>query len=185
MKTVTIFGSSIPDEGTEIYRQAQQLGRLLAEAGWAVCNGGYGGLMEASARGAQEALGHTVGVTCNIWPAHANRWIAEEIRTSSFMERLTTLIERGDGYIVLPGGTGTLAELALVWEMMNKSALARSMGGPRPLLVMAPYWQPVIGCLEQEGQMGAGSKKQRAPAMDLVTLIRSVDEAVAHLTSKL
>jgi uncharacterized protein (TIGR00730 family) len=181
MKTITIFGSSMPDEGTEVYRQAERLGRLLAEAGLTVCNGGYGGLMEASARGAKEAHGHTVGVTCKIWPAHANRWIIEEIRTSSFMERLMTLIERGDAYIVLPGGTGTLAELALVWEMMNKSSLARSMGGPRPLLVMAPYWQPVIGCLEQESQIAS---KMKPPAMDMVTLIRSVDDAVARLANE-
>ena len=181
MKTVTIFGSSMPDEGTEVYRQAHRLGRLLAGAGLAVCNGGYGGLMEASARGAQEARGHTVGVTCKIWPGRANRWISEEVRTSSFMERLVTLVERGDAYIVLPGGTGTLVELALAWEMMNKSALTRSMGGPRPLLVMSPYWQPVIGCLEQEMQMASGSKITRPPAMDRVTMIRSVDEAVARL----
>jgi uncharacterized protein (TIGR00730 family) len=185
MKTVTIFGSSIPGEATEIYQQARQLGRLLAEAGLAVCNGGYGGLMEASARGAQEAHGHTVGVPCNVWPASANRWIAEEIRTSSFMERLMTLINRGDAYIVLPGGTGTLAELALVWEMMNKSSLSRSLGGPRPLLVMVPYWQPVIGCLEQESQLALGSNRKRAPAMDIVTTIRSVEEAVARLKSGL
>ena len=113
MKTVTIFGSSIPGEGTEVYKETQQLGRRLAEAGFAVCNGGYGGLMEASARGARESGGHTIGVTCNVWPAAANRWIAEEVRTPTFMQRLLTLIERGDSYIVLPGGTGTLAELAL------------------------------------------------------------------------
>lgn len=122
----------MPGEDTETYRQAQRLGKLLAEAGLAVCNGGYGGLMEASARGARAGRGHTVGVTCVLWPAQANRWIVEEIRTTSFMERLRMLIERGDAYIVLPGGTGTLAELALAWEMMNKSALSRSMGGPRP-----------------------------------------------------
>ena len=185
MKTVTIFGSSMPEEGAEIYRQAQRLGSLLAEAGFSVCNGGYGGLMEASARGAREARGHTVGVTCALWPAQANRWIVEEIRTASFLERLITLIERGDAYIVLPGGTGTLAELALAWEMMNKSTLSRPIGGPRPLLVMAPYWQPVIACLKQEGEMGAGSKKPRAPAMDLVDLIENVDEAVAHLAGNL
>ncbi len=171
----------MPGESTEVYRQAERLGGLLAEAGWAVCNGGYGGLMEASARGAQEARGHTVGITCTLWPGPAKRWIAEEIRTTSFMERLTTLVERGDAYIVLPGGTGTLAELALAWEMMNKSALSKSMGGPKPLLVMAPYWQPVIGCLEQERELATGAARPRAPALGLVTLIETVDEAMSHL----
>jgi uncharacterized protein (TIGR00730 family) len=184
MKTITIFGSSIPCAGTEVYGQAQQLGRLLASAGFAVCNGGYGGLMEASARGARDANGHTVGVTCTIWPAHANRWIIEEVRTRSFMERLTALIERGDAYIVLPGGTGTLAELALAWEMMNKSSLLRTVGGRRPLLVMAPYWRPVIECLEQETKIGSRSET-KLPAMDIVTLIERVEEAVDRLKQEL
>jgi len=181
MKTVTLFGSSIPGEGTEVYQEAQRLGRRLAEAGFALCNGGYGGLMEASARGAQEAGGHTIGVTCDVWPATANRWIAEEVRTRTFMERLLTLIELGDSYIVLPGGTGTLAELALAWEMMNKSSLSRSVGGRKPLLVMAPYWQPVIECLEQEAELALGSNKVKIPAMEIVTMVHTVDEAVARL----
>ena len=185
MKTVTIFGSSIPGEGTEIYRQTQQLGRRLAEAGFAVCNGGYGGLMEASARGARESGGLTIGVTCNVWTSTPNRWIAEEVRTSTFMERLLTLVERGDSYIALPGGTGTLAELALVWEMMNKSSLSRSVGGRKPLLVMTPYWQPVIECLEQEMKLALHSNKIKAPAMDIVTMVHSVDEAVAHVIKEM
>ena len=184
MKTVTIFGSSMPGETTDAYREAQSLGRRLAEAGLAVCNGGYGGLMEASARGAREAGGHTIGVTCNVWTGAANRWIAEEVRTPTFMERLLTLIERGDAYIVLPGGTGTLAELALVWEMMNKSSLSRSVGGRKPLLVMVPYWQPVIECLKQETDLALHSNRLKIPAMDIVTMVHTVDEAVARLMTK-
>jgi uncharacterized protein (TIGR00730 family) len=185
MKTVSIFGSSIPGERTEVYQQAKQLGRRLAEAGFAVCNGGYGGLMEASARGAKEAGGHTVGVTCNVWTGTANRWIVEEVRTATFMERLLTLIERGDSYVVLPGGTGTLAELALVWEMMNKSSLSRSVGGRKPLVVMTPYWKPVIDCLEQEVKLALPSNKVRIPAMDIVTMVHTVDEAVAHVVKEM
>ena len=185
MKTVTIFGSSIPGEGTEAYREAHQLGLLIAQAGLAVCNGGYGGLMEASARGAREAGGHTVGVTCNVWPATANRWIAEEVRTVTFMERLLALIERGDAYVVLPGGTGTLAELALVWEMMNKSSLSQSIGGRKPLLVMAPYWQPVVECLQQETGLALSSNKVKIPAMEIVTMVHTVDEAVSHVIKKI
>lgn len=184
MKTVTVFGSSLPAENTPAYAEGRRLGKLLAEAGFAVCNGGYGGLMAATARGAREAGGHTIGVTCAIWPAKANPWIVEEVRTESFPERLTTLIERGDAYIVLPGGTGTLAELAVVWEMMNKSSLARTVGGRRPLLVMAPYWQPVIDCLKQEGQLHSGPPGWEAPAMGIIILIRNVDEAVERLRAE-
>jgi len=181
MKTVTIFGSSLPSEGSPAYEEARRLGRLLAERGLAICNGGYGGLMEASARGAREAGGHTIGVTCTIWPAPANPWIVEEVRTNSFLERLTTLIQRGDAYVVLPGGTGTLAEFALVWEMMNKSSLAKTIGGRRRLLVMAPYWQPVIDCLEQEGDLNSTHAGWRAPALEILTLVERPEDIVAAL----
>jgi len=184
MKTVTIFGSSLPAEGSTAYEDARRLGRLLAGGSLVVCNGGYAGLMEASARGAREAGGHTIGVTCAIWRAAANPYIVEEVRTGSFLERLTTLIERGDAYVVLPGGTGTLAELALVWEMMNKSALARTVGGRKPLLVVAPYWQPVIDCLNQEGQLNSKAA-WRAPALEIVRMVSGPDEAAAILKAQL
>lgn len=181
MKTITIFGSSLPAEASHAYEEARKLGRLLAEQGFAVCNGGYGGLMAASARGAREAGGHTIGVTCSIWPGKANPWIVEEIRAATFMDRLTNLIERGDVYVVLPGGTGTLAELALVWEMMNKSTLARTVGGRKPLLVMTPYWQPVIDCLSQESTLNASGGSERAPALEMVTLFKRPEDVVSHL----
>ncbi len=184
MKTITIFGSSLPGEGSAAYEEARLLGRRLAESGFAVCNGGYRGLMEASARGAREAGGHTIGVTCTIWPAAANPWIAEEVRTNSFLERLLALIERGDAYVVLPGGTGTLAELALVWEMMNKSSLANTVGGRKPLLVMERYWQPVVECLKQEGSLGSvenASMEATRRTMEIVTQVASVEDAVQRL----
>jgi hypothetical protein len=185
MKTVTIFGSALPVEGSKAYTDTQHLGRLLAEAGFALCNGGYAGLMEASARGAREAGGHTIGITCTIWPRPANAYIVEEVRTRNFPERLMTLIERGDAYVVLPGGTGTLAELALAWEMMNKGSLSKTVGGRKPLLVAAPYWRPVIDCLKQEGQLRNGEPGWVAAAMDIVTLFHTPEQALADLRKNL
>lgn len=181
MKTITIFGSSLPVEGSAAYEDSRRLGRLLAGREFAICNGGYGGLMAATARGAREAGGHTIGVTCAIWPAAANPWIVEEVRAASFLGRLTGLIERGDAYVVLPGGTGTLAELALVWEMMNKSALARTVRGRKPLLVMTPYWQPVIDCLRREDSLDSRGEGRGAAAMDIVTRVESPEEILKCL----
>lgn len=185
MKTVTIFGSSLPGEGSTAYLEAQRLGRLLAEAGYAVCNGGYGGLMEATARGAREAGGHTIGITCVLWSRPANPWIVQEVRAETLSERLMTLLARGDAYIVLPGGTGTLAELALAWEMMNKGTLSKTVGGRKPLLVMVPYWQPVIDCLQQEGQLNEGDPGWVAAAMEIVTLFQTPEQVVECLRKNL
>jgi len=92
-----------------------------------------------------------------------------------------TLLERGDAYVVLPGGTGTLAELALAWEMMNKASLSKTLGGSKPLLVMSPYWQPVIACLEQERQLNSTHREWRSPAMEIITLVTGPEQAVALL----
>jgi len=180
-RIVTVFGSSLPGPESAAYADARRLGRLLAESGFTLANGGYAGLMEASARGAREAGGHTIGVTCAVWPQAANPWIAEEVRANSFPERIMKLIHLGDAYVVLPGGTGTLAELALSWEMMNKASLAETVGGRKPLLVVGPYWQAVIQCLEQEASLASPGSTWRAPGLDIVTLVADVADAVERL----
>ncbi len=185
MKTVTIFGSSLPTEETPTYQQALALGRAVAQLDLAVCNGGYGGLMEASARGAYEAGGHTIGVTCCLWTRAANRWIKEEVQTASYPERIMSLIARGDAYVVLPGGTGTLAELALVWELMNKSVLAAIVGGKKPLLLIGSYWQPVIDCLDQEPRLASPTADRHLAAMDLITVVTDVGAAAEVLAARL
>jgi hypothetical protein len=71
--------------------------------------------------------------------------------------------------------------LALAWEMMNKASLSRTVGGTKPLLVMSPYWQPVITCLEQEGQLNSTHREWRSPAMEIVTLVTGPAQAVEYL----
>ena len=61
------------------------------------------------------------------------------MRVKTWQERLFELIKRGHGYVACPGGTGTLVELAVVWEMLNKGAMSK-----RPLVVLGDFWQPVI-----------------------------------------
>jgi len=91
------------------------------------------------------------------------------------------LINLGDAYVVLPGGTGTLAELALSWEMMNKASLAQTVGGRKPLLVTAPYWQTVIQCLEQEASLASPGSTWRAPGLDIVTVVTDAADAAERL----
>jgi hypothetical protein len=143
---VTVFGSSRPRPGDEEYGLAQDLGRALAAAGFTVCNGGYAGIMEASARGAREEGGHTIGITVGSFAGkQANRWIVEAEERPTLIERMMRMIERGDAYVILKGGTGTLLELAAVWELMNKG-LARE----RPAVVLGDFWNGVIATLRQE-----------------------------------
>src|SRR5574339_491820 len=114
---ISVFGGSQPKEGDTAYAEAMELGRLLAQRGHTVLTGGYIGTMEAVSRGAHQAGGHVVGVTCEDiekWRnVGANRWVKEERRKKTLFERLQGLIEGCDAALALPGGPGTLTEIAL------------------------------------------------------------------------
>jgi uncharacterized protein (TIGR00730 family) len=137
---VSVFGGSQPREGDAAYAEAMELGRLLAERGHIVLTGGYIGTMEAVSRGAREAGGHVIGVTCadiERWrPIGANPWVIEELRKETLMERMHDLIHESDAALALPGGIGTLAEIALMWNLMAVESLHR-----RPLVLIGGGWQ--------------------------------------------
>jgi uncharacterized protein (TIGR00725 family) len=177
-RVITVFGSSRPQEGDADYDAARALGRALTAAGFAVCSGGYGGVMEGVSRGAKEAGGRTLGVTADFFAARANRWVDEEVRVATWQARLFELIRRGDGYVACKGGTGTLVELAVVWEMLNK----RVMAG-KPFAVLGEFWQPILERVrEVEGT--AGSPWGEADG-DLVHLCTRPEDAAGYLSRAL
>lgn len=141
INTVAIFGTSRARVGDSAYNFAMETGTLLARAGFTIANGGYGGTMLAAARGAAEAGGEVIGVTCSAFKSSKpNEYITQEILTNSLDERLDKLIELGQAYIVLPGGTGTLLELAKVWELRNKGFL----GAEKPIILIGEFWKPLV-----------------------------------------
>lgn len=144
--TITVFCSSRIPEGDPRYEEARLTGRLLAEAGFDVCCGGYQGLMEAICRGAREAGGHTIGVTLAAFdPRPPNRWVVEEIKAATFAGRVQKLIELGDGYLALPGGMGTLAEVSMTWSYLQIGAVPR-----RPCVLLGPTWARLLDAFRRE-----------------------------------
>ena len=147
---VTVFGGSQPKLGEEPYQQAQRLGELIGTAGYTVLTGGYIGTMEAVSRGAFEAGGHVIGVTCDeieSWrPVAPNPWVQEEIRFPTLRQRLYALIDECDVAMALPGGIGTLTEIATMWSQMQTGISPR-----RPLILIGAGWEAVIdtfiGCM--------------------------------------
>src|SRR3979490_824915 len=142
---VTVFGSSRPREGDADYEEARILGRALAKHGFSICNGGYGGVMEAVSRGAKEAGGKTYGVTTEFFrAAKANQWVDVEVRVRTWQKRLFEIIRLADGFVACKGGTGTLAELAVTWEMMNKSVMPA-----KPFVALGEFWTPILRCVRE------------------------------------
>ena len=173
---VSVFGGSQPKEGDRAYAEAQELGRLLAERGHTVLTGGYIGTMEAVSRGACEAGGHVVGVTCaeiERWRgAGANQWVMEERKKESLIERLQILVQDCDAALALPGGPGTLTEISLAWNLMIVEALPR-----RPLILIGDGWQTVFDQVFEK-LAHYTSEKQRVLlqfAPDVNTAVRTLE----------
>jgi len=143
-KIITVFGTSKAQPGDSVYELAETIGRLLAENGFTLANGGYGGTMLAAAKGAAQAGGHVIGVTCRAFKrGKANEFVTEEVKTDCLSERLAKLIELGEAYMVLPGGTGTLLELADVWEHKNKGF----SNTEKPIILIGAFWQPLLAMM--------------------------------------
>jgi hypothetical protein len=176
---ITVFGGSTPLPGETAYEDARFLGKLLAQAGYTVLTGGYMGTMEAVSRGAVEAGGHVVGVTCaqiEVWrQSSANPWVLEEWRFDTLKERLYHLVEQCDAALALPGGVGTLAEIAVMWSQMQTGSMP-----PRPLILVGPGWLETFNALLTT-QRGYISDEHQS----LITFARNSEMAFSPLQSTL
>ena len=142
--TITIFGGSSVEPGESGYDNALILGGLIAKAGFAVKNGGYGGTMEASAKGAVESGGEVIGILLKgLWGSEGNKWLSERKYASDLYERLKALIDSSDAFIILPGSSGTLAETSLLLDMMAKGIIATV-----PVIFVGNYWEPFLNFFE-------------------------------------
>lgn len=176
MTTVAVFGSAKPAPGSAAYDEAVSLGRLLAGAGYAVASGGYYGVMEGVSRGASEAGGHVVGVTCTLlenWREGlaANRWVKEEVRFGSLRERLYHLVTNCDAAVALGGGIGTLSEVSLMWSLIQTGEIGR-----KPLVLVGPLWHETLSTFlgRADGFVAPGDR-------DLLSFAGQVDEVVKIL----
>lgn len=172
-KTITIFGSSLPVDGEEEYEFAYKLGCLLAKNNFNVCTGGYRGIMEAVSRGAAENGGSVTGITLSYLTFPCNKYLTEEIKCDTLFERINRLIEKGDGYIILQGGTGTLLELAAVWEYMNKNIMKI-----KPVVCHSFMWKEIAGIMDEQI-----IKEKRISG--LVKYLSTAEEISAYMKQKI
>ncbi|RJP66358.1 MAG: TIGR00730 family Rossman fold protein [Candidatus Abyssobacteria bacterium SURF_17] len=143
---VAVFGSSQVVDGDAEYEEARLLGQLIAQAGFVLCNGGYTGVMEASARGASEAGGAAIGLTLALLSARetANPFVTQEIRNPTLFERMANFVGLADAFVVLRGGVGTLAEFSTIWNLVQTGGLDR-----KPFIFVGRCWPKIMENLRQ------------------------------------
>jgi uncharacterized protein (TIGR00730 family) len=172
-KVVTIFGSAKPLSNDEQFVTAYDLAYKLAKSGYDICTGGFNGIMEAASKGAVEGGGEAIGVTVNLWGGKTNKFVSNEIVCNSLFERIDKLIEFGNAYVVLQGGTGTLLEFAAVWEYINKGMMKG-----KPIACHSSIWKKIV--MEMNSQM-----KLEGRSTDIIKSFDTIDEIVGYLRENL
>ena len=167
---VTVFGSARVGPESEEYRAARDLGMTLAQRGDVIVSGGYGGIMEAVSRGAHEAGGQVVGVTVGPWVGRLepNAFLSEERSARTLFERLEALIE-SDALVALPGGAGTLGEVALAWNLRQMDLMAA-----KPIVLVGERWRRMVEAFRAHLIVGEHD-------LAFFSLVDAVDEVIPAL----
>jgi uncharacterized protein (TIGR00730 family) len=172
---VTIFGSARTPAGTKPYEQARGVARRFAEAGWAVVTGGGPGVMEAANRGAKEGGGLSVGFNIQLpHEQHENPYLDIEYTFQHFYARKTMFVKAAEGYVVFPGGFGTMDEL---FESLTLIQTGKVLNFP-VVLFDVDYWTELLVWVRNE----ALAKGMISPEdVELLHLTDDPDQAVQHV----
>jgi len=170
----TVFGSARFDENHRYYKLAREMGAALSKMGFTVMTGGGPGIMEAANRGAKDVGGRSVG--CNIklpfeqsHNPYLDRWVTME----HFFVRKTLLIKYSYGFIIMPGGFGTMDEMFEALTLIQTKKLSSF-----PIVVMgSEFWAEMRQFIDAMLAGGTISPED----LNLIKWTDSVDEAVAHL----
>jgi uncharacterized protein (TIGR00730 family) len=172
---VTLFGSARVDEGHPAYEEAREVGRRFAEAGFAVVTGGGPGVMEAANRGAKEGGGLSVGFNIDLpHEQHENPYLDIELTFHHFYARKTMFVKAAEGFVIFPGGFGTLDEL---FESLTLIQTGKVLHFP-VVLFDSDYWQGLLGWLRERPLAEGMISPEDA---ELLHLTDSAAEAVARV----
>jgi uncharacterized protein (TIGR00730 family) len=172
---VTIFGSARIREGTPVYDDARAAGRRFAELGWAVITGGGPGVMEAANRGAREGAGLSVGFNIELPHEQApNPYLDISLTFRHFYARKTMFVKAAEGFVVFPGGFGTVDEL---FEALTLIQTGKVFHFP-VVLCGSDYFGELIdwirGELLADGMISLDD-------LDLLHVTDDLDDAVKHV----
>lgn len=174
---ITVFGSARTPEASPHYAMAREVGAAIAKLGFTVMTGGGGGIMEAANRGAKDVNGRSVG--CNIelpFEQHPNPYLDVCVTFHYFFVRKTLLMKYSYGFVILPGGFGTMDEMFEALTLIQTKKIKNF-----PVVLMGvDYWKPLMGFIDHMKLEGTISPED----LDLILITDSVDAAMAHLEEK-
>jgi uncharacterized protein (TIGR00730 family) len=174
---ISVFGSARTPVDHAFYATGEQIGRLLVEAGFAVMTGGGPGTMEAANKGASEAGGISVGLGIELpYESGLNEWVDVGVNFRYFFARKTMFVKYSQGFVVLPGGVGTLDEM---FEALTLVQTKKVTSFPI-VLVGSDYWSGLLGWM-RDTVLAEGMVHQAD--LDRLIVTDDAEEAVAIMAS--
>jgi uncharacterized protein (TIGR00730 family) len=174
---ISVFGSARTKPDDPSYAAAEEVGRKLAQAGFAVITGGGPGVMEAANKGAGEAGGVSVGLGIELpFESGLNQYVDRGLNFRYFFARKTMFVKYAQGFVVLPGGFGTFDEL---FEALTLVQTGKITDFPI-VLVGSSYWQGLLDWM-RDTSLANGTISQ--VDLDRLILTDDVDEAVALMVA--
>jgi uncharacterized protein (TIGR00730 family) len=173
---IAVFGSARLGPDHPSYAVAEKIGQRLVEEGFAVITGGGPGAMEAANKGASEAGGVSVGLGIELpWESGLNEWVDVGVHFRYFFARKTMFVKYAQGFVVLPGGFGTLDEL---FEALTLVQTGKITSFPI-VLVGTSYWEGMVTWL-RDTMLAEGTIRQ--DDIDRLVVTDDVEEAIALMT---
>lgn len=170
---ISVFGSARTKPESGHYEMGVEVGRRLAEAGVAVITGGGPGSMEAANKGATEAGGLSIGLGIELpFEQGVNPYVQLSVDFRYFFARKTMFVKYAQGFVVLPGGLGTLDELFEAMVLVQTSKVTQF-----PIVLLdSAFWGPLLewikGTLVEQGLVSPGD-------LNIIALADTPEEAVA------
>jgi uncharacterized protein (TIGR00730 family) len=172
---ISVFGSARVNEEDPVYADAREVGRRIAEAGFAVVTGGGPGVMEAANRGAREGGGVSVGFNIELpHEQHENPYLDISLTFDHFYARKTMFVKAAEGFVIFPGGFGTLDEL---FEALTLIQVGKVLHFP-VVLFDHGYWAPLLDWIR--GRLLA-DEMISPDDLELLVVTDEADEAVQVL----
>lgn len=175
---VSVFGSARINDNSPYYKMTVEMSERLTDVGFGVITGGGPGLMEAANRGAQQGNGKSVGLTIRLpFEAGANEFVDKQhhIDFNYFFARKVMFVKYAQGFVVFPGGFGTLDEFFESLTLMQTEKIDRF-----PVVLMGTeYWQGLVDWI-RDTMLASGAISDKD--MDLFLLTDCIDDAINYLT---
>lgn len=125
-RQIAVIGAGSCEQGSEVWRLAEEVGRLISGEGCVLVCGGMGGVMEAASKGASEAGGTVIGISPSDDPDHANAYCTHVIATGIGHARNLAVVASGEAVIAVGGAWGTLSEIGFARSMGRNVTTLRS-----------------------------------------------------------